>query len=194
LEAAAEAFAAEGLGVSMVEIARRAGVGNATVHRNFSCKQQLLNELGQEWFDKRRVSALAALADPDPWQGFVSFVEDAMADGAANRAASDLYVIQLRGAQRLNGILGKLLRRAQAAGAMRSDATPQDIMTLMMGVKRTIEVTEDLAPEQWRRHLAVVLAGLHTDADGPLPGTPIDLGVLEEALQQWAEPLVGPEK
>jgi AcrR family transcriptional regulator len=194
LAAAAEAFAAEGLGVSMVEIARRAGVGNATVHRNFSCKQQLLNELVQGWFDRRRVAALAGLCDSDPWRGFAGFIEDAMADGAANRAASDLYAIQLRGGERLYGVLRKLMKRAQVAGVMRSDVTPQDVLTLIMGVKRTIEVTADLAPQQWRRHLAVMLAGLRSEAREPLPGRPIELSVLEHALQQWAKPMVGPEK
>jgi hypothetical protein len=64
-------------------------------------------------------------------------------------------------------------------------------MTLVFGVARTIEVTRQVAPEQWRRHLAVVLAGLRTDAAGPLPGRPVPLGALQGAVDQWAESLVG---
>lgn len=41
--AAGEAFTAEGLDVSLDEIARRAGVGAGTVHRHFSTKAELVN-------------------------------------------------------------------------------------------------------------------------------------------------------
>jgi AcrR family transcriptional regulator len=44
LAAAAQAFAEHGLSVSLIEIARRAGVGNATLHRNFT-KEELVEEL-----------------------------------------------------------------------------------------------------------------------------------------------------
>ena len=71
LAAAAQAFADEGLGVSLIEIARRAGVGNATLHRNFT-KEQLIDELFQDWYGRRQAVAECALADPDPWHGLVS--------------------------------------------------------------------------------------------------------------------------
>ena len=55
LAAAAQAFADEGLSVSLIEIARRAGVGNATLHRNFT-KEQLIDELFQDWYGRRQPS------------------------------------------------------------------------------------------------------------------------------------------
>ena len=42
LEAALEAFAAEGLAVPIDEIARRAGVGAGTVYRHFPAKEDLV--------------------------------------------------------------------------------------------------------------------------------------------------------
>src|ERR671918_105350 len=45
LEAATEAFAEEGLDVGMAEIARRAGVGNATVFRRFPSKDALIEAI-----------------------------------------------------------------------------------------------------------------------------------------------------
>jgi AcrR family transcriptional regulator len=191
LAAAAEAFGREGLGVSMVEIARRAGVGNATVHRNYGCKQQLLDELFGEWFARRRAAAEKALADPDPWNGFVAFLEDTFEDGSTHRAAGDLYAVRMRGRERLMGVLAALVERAQASGAMRSDVTVQDVTLLMLGVGRTIEITGSVAPKQWRRHLAIVLGGLRPDADGRLPGTSVTSSALEDAIETWARPLVG---
>jgi hypothetical protein len=44
LDAARAAFAAEGLNVPMREIARRAGVGQATLYRRFPTKQTLVTE------------------------------------------------------------------------------------------------------------------------------------------------------
>ena len=41
LRTAQQMFAAEGLGVSLDEIARRAGVGPGTVHRHFPAKEEL---------------------------------------------------------------------------------------------------------------------------------------------------------
>ncbi len=93
LTAAAQAFAADGLSVSLIEIARRAGVGNATVHRNFT-KEQLVEALFQDWYARRRGFAERALADPDPWHGMVSFLDDVLAEGARNRALSALFAIR----------------------------------------------------------------------------------------------------
>ena len=48
LEAAAQAFAEEGFDVGMAEIARRAGVGNATVFRRFPSKDALYEAIVDE--------------------------------------------------------------------------------------------------------------------------------------------------
>src|ERR1700727_2520791 len=61
LAAAAQAFADDGLSVSLVEIARRAGVGNATLHRNFT-KEQFIEELLAEGTSNRAIGALFAVS------------------------------------------------------------------------------------------------------------------------------------
>jgi hypothetical protein len=114
-----------------------------------------------------------------------------LADGATYRGAGELYAIRLRGRERLVGSLRQLISRAQDAGMMRSDVTVQDVTLLLLGVGRTIEITGCVAPEQWRRHLAVVLAGLRDGTQGRLPGKSIPPGELEKAIQDWSGPLVG---
>ena len=126
LAAAAEAFAADGLSVSLIEIARRAGVGNATVHRNFS-KEQLVEALFEDWYARRRSFAERALADPDPWHGMVSFLEDVLADGARNRALGALFAIKPQWREQFRALLASLLNRAQEAGLARVDVTAEDI-------------------------------------------------------------------
>ena len=191
LDAATEAFATEGLGVSLAEIARRAGVGNATVHRNYSCKQALLDELFSDWFARRRAAADKGLADVDAWRGLVEFLEDALADAATYRGAGELYAIRLRGREQLDDSLNALIKRAQKARVMRADVTLQDVALLLLGISRTIEITRCAAPQQWRRHLAVVLAGLHDGTGSRLPGKPIPPGELDAAIRAWSGPLVG---
>src|SRR5262249_57037239 len=89
--AGARAVAVEGFSVGLVEIARGAGVGNATLHRNFS-KEQLVEELFRDWYAHRQAVAERALADPDAWHGLVSFVEDVL--GTCNRAIAALFAIR----------------------------------------------------------------------------------------------------
>jgi AcrR family transcriptional regulator len=70
LDAARAVFAAEGLNVPMREIARRAGVGPATLYRRFPTKEMLVTEAVTEQMYACHVIVDEGLADPDPWHGF----------------------------------------------------------------------------------------------------------------------------
>jgi AcrR family transcriptional regulator len=183
--AAAQAFADDGLSVSMIEIARRAGVGNATLHRNFT-KEQLVEELFQDWYDRRLAVAERALADPDAWHGLVSFLEDVLADGARNRAIGALFAISPDWRQRFRGLMSDLLVRAQEAGAARSDLTAADLTLALLGVARTMTITGQSSPGQWRRHLAIVLDGMKAQHAQRLPGLAPSADQLDCDLREWS--------
>jgi AcrR family transcriptional regulator len=185
LAAAAQAFAADGLSVSLIEIARRAGVGNATLHRNFT-KEQLVDELFNDWYTQRQAIAERALADPDPWHGLVSFLEDVLADGTRNRAMGALFAIRPCWRDRFLALMAALLTRSQVAGLTRPDLTAQDLTLTMLGVSRTMTITAQTAPEQWRRHLAIVLDGIKAQHAQRLPGLPISSDQLGGALCEWS--------
>src|ERR1700683_1510548 len=70
LDAARTLFAAEGLHVPMREIARRAGVGPATLYRHFPTKETLVTEALAGQMHACRAIVDEGLADPDPWHGF----------------------------------------------------------------------------------------------------------------------------
>jgi hypothetical protein len=93
--------------------------------------------------------------------------------------------------ERLTGPVRKLVKRAQAAGAMRSDVTVADLVLLIVGIGRTIDITAVVAPEQWRRQFAIAMAGLRAPSDYPVPGKAIDQRTLDDALRAWSEPFVG---
>lgn len=69
LAVAREAFAAEGLDVPMRALARRAGVGPATLYRRFPTKEALVVEVFAEQMAACTAAVDAGLADPDPWRG-----------------------------------------------------------------------------------------------------------------------------
>jgi AcrR family transcriptional regulator len=185
LAAAAQAFADEGVGVSLIEIARRAGVGNATLHRNFT-REQLIEELFRDWFGRRSAVAEQALADPDPWHGLVSFLEDFLADGTRNCAVRALFAISPGWRDQARAMLGELLGRAQQAGLARADLTVVDLTIAMIGVSRTMDITGESSPGQWRRHLAVVLDGMKACHEQRLPGLPASPEQLDRDLHEWS--------
>src|SRR6187399_809957 len=75
LEVAAEIFARDGIEASLDEIAAAAGLGVGTVYRHFPTKDALLDELFEGTLNELVATSEAALADPDPWVGFVRYME-----------------------------------------------------------------------------------------------------------------------
>jgi len=85
MQAARRLFATEGLGVSMASVAREAGVGKATLSRRFATREELINAVFTDRMDGYVAAIRTALADPDPWHGFVGFIEAGCAMQAADR-------------------------------------------------------------------------------------------------------------
>ncbi len=86
VNAARRVFAQRGLGVSMVEVARAAGVGVGTVYRCFPTKEALHLAVIEHGFDGLSDEAAAALADPDPGAAFFGFLRHAATVMARDRA------------------------------------------------------------------------------------------------------------
>ena len=75
IDAARELFAEEGIDVTLDDVARRAGVGVGTVYRRFASKEELIDGVFQQNFADMAAAADASLANPDPWDGLVTFAE-----------------------------------------------------------------------------------------------------------------------
>jgi AcrR family transcriptional regulator len=164
VEAARVVFARQGGEAQIDDIARAAGVGVGTVYRHFPHKDALLGELVTEKFRLFADNAERALEVEDPWEAFAGLlrknarfcagdvgVQQALARGpiAWEYAAPEI--------DRLRATTTQLIERAQAAGVMRLDFVVDDIPMLMAGLGSTMGVPG----YDWRRHLEILLAGLH---------------------------------
>ena len=166
LSAAREIFGEHGLDASLDEIARRAGVGNATLYRRFPSRRDLIAEVFASKMSEYVDLADQALTEPDPWAAFVGYLTHICEMQASDRGLSELLVTTSfdddeRLAQlRANAQRGAMdvIERAQRAGVLRADFTRQDIRLLMMGNAGVIARSTD--PDAWRRQLTLFLEGI----------------------------------
>jgi AcrR family transcriptional regulator len=168
LHAAREIFGEHGLDASLDEIARRAGVGNATLYRRFPTRRDLIAEVFAGQMTTWANLAGESLADPDPWHGFVTYVTRVCEIQATDRGLSDLLVSSsFEDDERLSDLLrtaqqaaAEVIRRAQDAGALRADLTRVDLRMLMMANAGVAVRSSD--PEAWRRLLTLFFEGVAT--------------------------------
>jgi AcrR family transcriptional regulator len=142
LEAAKAVFSAGGPDASLEAVAREAGVGIGTLYRHFPTREALyeavyrreveqLSELAEEL--KGEAAPVEALRR---WlRSNVEFVatKKGMATALALAAGppSELTAFSF---ERLTKAIGMLLQRAVAAGEVRADITPEDLLRTLVGM------------------------------------------------------------
>ncbi|WP_344826334.1 helix-turn-helix domain-containing protein [Actinocorallia longicatena] len=139
LDAARTLFAAEGLDVPMREVARRAGVGPATLYRRFPTKQALVTEAFADQMQACHAIVDEGVADPDPWNGFRLVVERLCALHARDRGFTDAFMAAYPGAidfaegrRRALTAMAALAERAKDAGRLRPDFVLDDLILMLM--------------------------------------------------------------
>jgi AcrR family transcriptional regulator len=176
LGAARDVFAEHGLEAPLEEIARRAGVGIGTLYRRFPTRLDLIDAILTTTVEQHIEAAERALALPDPWEGLVSYLAASGELQARDRASNDMMSMRLpRAAQaeaakkRVYELTSRIIERAQQSGQLRADVTQEDLAFLAWANARIMEATQGVAPDAWRRHLAIVLDGFRAERAHPLP-------------------------
>jgi AcrR family transcriptional regulator len=194
LEAARIVFAERGLAATMDEIADEAGVGVGTVYRRFPEKELLIDALFDDQLSEMVALADAAVADPDPWHGLVTFLQSTLERQCADRGLKELLLGSPRGhvhveraREQIVPRMGQVIARAQAAGMLRPDVSVPDFALLQMTLGALVDYTRDVQPEAWRRMLALILDGLRAEPGPPseLPIEPLSMDELELTMRNW---------
>jgi AcrR family transcriptional regulator len=168
LRTAQQLFATEGLGVSLDEIARRAGVGPGTVHRHFPSKESLYLAVAIDQIEQLVAEAEGLAATDDPAALF-TLLSRMMASGAENVAVKSALVaaeFDLRSAApavaaTLTRHVAGLLERAHAAGAVRADLSVDEVMALVAGAFAAIRhAGAESSPERSAHIAQLILDGL----------------------------------
>ncbi|QZY46881.1 TetR/AcrR family transcriptional regulator [Mycolicibacterium austroafricanum] len=143
LEVAYDTFAAEGLGVPIDEIARRAEVGAGTVYRHFPTKQALVVAVAEDRVRRIVDHARTLLKTEGPGEALFVFLQDMVRSAAADHGLVDALVgygldleVAAPGAEAaFLAALGELLAAAQRAGTVRADVDVAVIKALLVVCK-----------------------------------------------------------
>jgi AcrR family transcriptional regulator len=169
LDAARELFAERGVGVTLDDIAARAGVGVGTVYRRYPNKDALLDELFEEGVNELAAVAEESLSSPDAWQALIGFLERVEEASAANRALEHLLMDVdsrrrcervARARERFAEPIAALVERAKQQGRLRADFDASDVHMIHVMVAAIHRETHGRPPELWRRYFALIVDGL----------------------------------
>ena len=179
--AAASVFAKRGLDASTSEIAHEAGVGEATLFRRFPCKDDLIDAILEARMAEVVALADAAAGDPDPGAALERLMHDVIKsfardrgffEAAGDRCLTDPRLAELR-ARSLEA-MGRLLKRAQQAGAVRTDISASDLSFLVGSAAHAMSAPlPALRDDLWKRYLRIILDGMKPEGASKLrPGAP----------------------
>ncbi len=190
LVAAGQVFEEKGLGASVTDVARAAGVGMGTLYRRFASKEALIEALVSEVLEETIAMARQSAGYPDG-TGLEHFLEATSSYQAEHLGCLPrLWDIDHPLVKTARSLLADLLSDAQAHGRVRADLTSTDIPLVMWSMRGVLETTRANAPEAWRRHLDLVIAGMRP-ADAALPHRPLTQKQVDRILSKRIPSSVG---
>lgn len=166
LAAAQTALNVQGADASLDDIAKAAGVGNATLYRHFPTREKLIEAV----YD-HRIQALCAAADrvavtQQPGDALISWLQAVVTHINASRTLGDAFNAAYQGPpgaeppqvaawhRSVRQAAAPLLRAAQAAGRVRADLDSSELIALTTAIARAGN------PTQAARFLEILLAGI----------------------------------
>lgn len=187
-EAALEVFSRDPA-APMSAVARRAGVGQATLYRRYPSKEALVIAVAQHALGAIAEAADAALDAPEAWEGVADFLTWFAESGTLRTGGllgtftppEELFALARRG----NLAMQQLIDRAIAAGRCRADATGADLTLIATMVAGLEAADAERTTTLRRRYVDLALQALALTSAAPLTGPAPVAGELEAP---WHEP------
>ncbi|XRQ03578.1 TetR/AcrR family transcriptional regulator [Actinomadura welshii] len=162
IAAARAAFAEHGTGASLDDIAKRAGVGSGTLYRHFPTRDTLLHAVLRDRIEGLLAHADELLSEPERDAGSEALAAEAALGrwlrtylaGAMTPRGTSTVIIEAMAAEfdgtglgaaaaSIRDALGRLLERAQRAGAVRADVDPGELLRITNAIGIASERTPD---------------------------------------------------
>jgi len=164
LAAAGDAFVRYGVDASLNDVARRAGVGPATLYRHFPTREALLEALLTDRYDTLAERARTLLDSSSPREALVAWLHVFMAHVTTYRGLATPVKAALQdetselfsSCHGMQAAWHELLVHAQKAGAVRADVDGSDVLRLV----NAVAWATDGRPDEADRLLSLVLEGI----------------------------------
>jgi AcrR family transcriptional regulator len=183
LAAARDVFVEQGVDAPLEDVARRAGVGIATLYRRFPDRNALMRAVALDVLGRVTLEARAALAEePDAFRALSRYLHrclDLRIAAVMPVLAGQLALAEDRELERARDELAPLyegmVAAAQRDGLLRADVAPGDIGLMVIRLARPLagSFPRPLDDSLAHRHLDLLLDGLRAGRPGattPLPG------------------------
>jgi AcrR family transcriptional regulator len=167
VEAATRVFTAQGVDAPLDTIAREAGVGNATMYRNFPTREAILEAVLRDLHDELGRRAQDLLRGEPPGEAFIRWLAEFLdytqsllglpepLASATRDESSALYA----SCEGMRVAATRLLVRAQEAGDLRRDVLADDLFAHVLGIAWVTQYAGDKRA-QASRLLAVLADGI----------------------------------
>jgi AcrR family transcriptional regulator len=167
LAAARDVFVRHGVDASLNEVARRAGVGPATLYRHFPTREALLEALLAGRYDELAATAHELRRESTPLDAITAWLRAFMAHVTTFRglaapvktALHDERSALYSACHAMQAAWHELVAHAKESGAIRTDTDPADLLRLANAIAWSTEGVPG-GPETPDRLLALALHGI----------------------------------
>ncbi|GAB2469344.1 TetR/AcrR family transcriptional regulator [Xylanimonas ulmi] len=162
-------MAEEGLDASLRDVARRAGVGIATLYRHFPTRDALVQAVLSDRLNALADAADESLAAPSPGEALAGWLHRFAAGSGAFHGLPGSVLAALHDSRSelhgscvaMNESASRLLQRAQEAGEVRPDVDAEDLFTAAAAIGWAAQYS---ATERAERILTLLTNGMRAEA------------------------------
>ncbi len=167
----------------MADVAGAAGVGMGTLYRHFPSKEALVEALVSDVLETTIALARDAAGRGDG-TGLEHFLRESSAFQAEHLGClPKLWMTDHHLVQTARELIAGLLSEAQAHGRVRQDLRSTDISLALWSIRGVLETTGPNAPEAWKRHLDLLIAGMRP-TDAQLAQRPLSQNQVDRILSR----------